>query len=223
MSSTLHDPAVAGVLSRLRRQADEEDPRAATRIRAHEREVGHRVFGQERVDVYAGAPLAISAETGRLLYVLALARGAQRIVEFGTSIGYSTIFLAAALRDAGGGSLITTELSPDKAATATANLAEAGLLDLIDLRVGDARQTLAALDTEVDLLFLDGWNDLYEAVLEVVQPRLAAGAVVVADLSKGYPELDRYRERMLDPSSGYVTSEIPLDDGVVVSVRVTAS
>jgi predicted O-methyltransferase YrrM len=216
----LHDPAVAGVLARLRAQADAEDPPAKVRIEARERELGRKLYGRERADAYGGdPPLAISAEVGRLLYVLALARRPRTIVEFGASLGYSTIHLAAALLDAGRGRLITTELSARKAATAAANIVQAGLDDLVELRVGDALLTLEDLVPDVDFLFLDGSNDLYRDVLERVAPRLAAGALVVADLSKGEPELERYRAHMLDPGSGYVSVYVPLDDGVVISTR----
>jgi predicted O-methyltransferase YrrM len=219
---TLHDSAVAAVLARLRAQADQEDAPAKARVQAREREIGQRIYGRDRVDSYGGAPLAISAEVGKLLYVLALARRPRTIVEFGASLGYSTIHLAAALRDAGGGRLITTELSADKAATAIANIAQAGLDDLVELRVGDALDTLEGLDDDVDVdcLFLDGSNDLYRGVLDLVAPRLAPGALVVADLSAGDPELERYSAQMLDPGSGYVSVHVPLDDGVVVSTRL---
>jgi len=219
MSSTLHDPAVADVLARLRAQADSEDAPAKLRVAARERELGHKIYGRERAEAYDGAPLAISAEVGRLLYLLALARRPRTIVEFGASLGYSTTHLAAALRDAGGGRVITTELSAAKAGTAAVNLAEAGLDDVVQLRVGDALDTLQGLDDDVDFLFLDGSNDLYRGVLELVAPRLAPGALVVADLSADDPELERYRAQMLDPGSGYVSVQVPLDDGVVISTR----
>lgn len=219
VSCTLHDPAVAAVLARLRAQADNEDPPAKARVRDLERKLGRPVYGRERVDAYEGAPLAISADVGRLLYMLALARKPRTIVEFGTSLGYSTIHLAAALRDVGGGRLITTELSASKARTASASIAQAGLNDLVELRVGDALETLKRLDPGVDLLFLDGSNDQYTHVLELVSPRLETGALVVADLSRGDPQLERYRAQMLDPSSGYVSVHVPLDEGVVISTR----
>jgi predicted O-methyltransferase YrrM len=220
MSSTLHDAVVAAVLARLRAQADAEDPPAKMRVQARERELGRKIYGRERAEAYGAVPLAISAETAKLLYVLAVARRPRTIVEFGASLGYSTIHLAAALRDAGGGRLITTELSAAKAGTAAVNLAQAGLDDVVELRVGDALDTLAGLDDEVDFLFLDGSNDLYRGVLELVAPSLAPGALVVADLSRGDPELERYRTHMLDPGSGYVSVEVAVDDGVVISMRL---
>jgi predicted O-methyltransferase YrrM len=220
MTSTLHLPAVAAVLARLRAQADTQDAPAKARVAARERELGRKIYGRERADAYGVTPLAISAEVGRLLYVLAVARRPQTIVEFGASLGYSTIHLAAALRDTGGERVITTELSAAKAGAAAVNIADAGVDDLVELRVGDALHTLAGLDDAVDFLFLDGSNDLYRGVLELVAPRLAPGALVVADLSAGDPELERYRAHMLDPGSGYASVQVPLDDGVVISTRL---
>jgi len=176
------------------------------------------VYGRERGALYGLAPLAIKPEVGELLYILALARRPGTIVEFGASLGFSTIHLAAAARDLGEARVISTELESDKARLARQHLAEAGLDDLVDLREGDALDTLADVD-EVDLLFLDGWNNLYVAVLELLEPRLSAGALVIADLSAGDPEQDSFRERMSDPAGGYATIEVPLDAGVVVSVR----
>ncbi len=223
MTATLRDVRVQGVLERLREQAETEDAPAIARMRAHERGLGHRVYGRERAAVYgAAAPLAIKPEVGELLYVLALARRARTIVEFGTSLGFSTIHLAAAVRDLGGaGRVITTEIEPEKARTAQDNLVAAGLADLVDLRIGDALETLRGV-REVDLLFLDGWNNLYLAVLDALEPSLTPGALVVADLSEDDPEQVPYCERMRDPRAGYATVEVPLDAGVVVSVRLPA-
>jgi predicted O-methyltransferase YrrM len=221
VGSSLHSPAVERVLSELARLAQAEDPVAIARMRAHEREVGRRVYGRERGAVYGLAPLAITPEVGELMYVLAVARRARTIVEFGASLGFSTIHLAAAARDVGGARVITTELDPDKARQARRNLAEAGLDDLVDLREGDALQTLKDV-ADVDLLFLDGWNNLYLAVLDLLEPRLSAGALVIADLSAGDPEQDPYCRRMHDPASGYASVDVPLDAGVVVSVRLGA-
>jgi predicted O-methyltransferase YrrM len=210
---------VQRVLGRLRGQSEAEDGPAVARMREHEREVGHRLYGRERGAVYGLAPLSVTPEVGELLYVLALARRPRTIVEFGASLGFSTIHLAAAARDLGDARVITTELEPDKARVARENLAEAGVDDLVDLREGDALSTLAGVP-EVDLLFLDGWNNLYLAVLDLLEPALSGGALVVADLSAGDPEQDSYCARMHDPGSGYASVEVPLDAGVVVSVRL---
>jgi hypothetical protein len=133
------------VLAELRRLGEAEDPPAKRRVKSREQELGHKVWGQERSDLYGGAPLSITPEVGELLYALALTRRARTIVEFGASLGFSTIHLAAALSDLGAGTLITTEPEPDKPRSALQNLADAGLGDVVELRIGDASITLPDL------------------------------------------------------------------------------
>jgi predicted O-methyltransferase YrrM len=210
---------VRRVLERLRRQSEAEDQPAVASMRAREQQVGKRVYGRERGAVYGLAPLSIAPEVGELLYILALARRPRTIVEFGASLGFSTIHLAAAARDLGDARLITTEIEPEKAEITRRNLAEAGLDDVVELREGDALSTLADMG-EVDLLFLDGWNNLYLPVLDLLEASLTPGALVIADLSAGDPEHAPYCERMHDPAGGYVSVTVPLDAGVVVSSRV---
>ena len=221
MTATLRTARVRHVLDELQRRSKAEDPPAVARMRANERRLGRRVYGSERGAVYGQVPLSIAPEVGELLYVLAWTRRPATAVEFGASLGFSTLHLAAAVRDAGSGVVISTELEPEKARIARENLAAAGLDDVVDLREGDALRTLQDV-RELDLLFLDGWNNLYLPVLDLFEPRLTGGAVVIADLSAGDPEQAAYCERMHDPQSGYLSVDVPLDAGVVVSVWTDA-
>jgi predicted O-methyltransferase YrrM len=164
-----------------------EDPPAKERVLRREQDLGRRVWGAERAHAYAGAPLSITPEVGELLCVLVYARRPRTIVEFGASHAYSTIHLAAAARDVGSCRVITTEIEPNKIAAAQRNLREAGLGDLVEMRVGNALTTLRDVP-EVDLLFLDGWNNLYEPVVDLLEPRLSPGALVIADLSADDPD-----------------------------------
>jgi predicted O-methyltransferase YrrM len=220
MESVLRSQDVVGVLDRLRSHAQRTDEQAKRRVSDREAQLGTRVYGQERAALYGDASLAITTEVGELLYVLAITRQERRIVEFGASLGFSTIFLAAAIRDGGHGSLISTEMRPEKAEVALRNLADAGLEDLLELRVGDALQTLANVTESIDMLFLDGWNNLYTAVLELMEPHLAKNALVVADLSEGDTEQLGYQQYVRDPGNGYMSVTLPLDAGVEVSVRL---
>jgi predicted O-methyltransferase YrrM len=163
--------------------------------------------------------IPVSREQGELLYLTARAIGAKRIVEFGTSFGISTTYLAAALRDSGGGRVIGTEIEPGKHARATANLREAGLADFAEVRLGDALETLRELPEPVDLVLLDGWKDLYLPVLELVTPRLRPGAVVLADnIFTFRKSLRPYVQRMQSGRHGFVSTTLHISDGFEYSV-----
>ncbi|HLH11993.1 MAG TPA: O-methyltransferase [Methylovirgula sp.] len=102
----------------------------------------------------AGLPrIAVAPNEGKLLHLLARALNARSILEIGTLGGYSTIWLARAL--APGGRLITLEANPKHAAVARANIARAGLADVVDLRLGPALESLAELAGPFDLIFID--------------------------------------------------------------------
>ncbi|GBQ25398.1 O-methyltransferase [Gluconacetobacter sacchari] len=158
---------------------------------------------------YAGNFLAVSPAYGRFLYMIARTCWAKRIVEFGTSMGISTLYLAAALRDNGGGRIIGSEIEPSKAARARANLEEAGLADLVDIREGDALDTLRAVGGEVDLLLLDGAFSLYLPVLRQVEPFLTRGAVILGENAFDPTYLDYVR----NPENGYLSQSLAIDDG----------
>ena len=165
------------------------------------------------------AHLAVSRETGTLLYMLARATNARTIIEFGTSFGVSTLHLAAALRDNGGGKLITSEFEPAKIARARANIAAGGLADLVEIREGDALQTLAQdLPKLIDLLLLDGAKGLYPDILSLVEERLRVGALIVADNADWSPD---YLARVRSPDQGYMS--VPFAEDIELSMRVAAS
>jgi predicted O-methyltransferase YrrM len=173
----------------------------------------------EYLDLYTrlkDVPLPVSRETGTLLYMLARSSGARTIVEFGTSFGISTLHLAAALRDNGGGCLITSEFEPGKVARARANLTAGGLIDLVEIREGDALQTLSVdLPDRIDLLLLDGAKGLYPDILGLVESRLRPGALIVADNADYSPD---YLARVRSPASGYMST--PFGEDVELSMRI---
>jgi predicted O-methyltransferase YrrM len=173
----------------------------------------------EYLDLYSrlkDLPLPVSRQTGALLYMLALSSRAQTIIEFGTSFGISTLHLAAALRDNGGGRLITTEFELSKVARARENLRAGGVLDLVEIREGDALQTLRdGLPDTVDLLLLDGAKALYPDILGLVESRLRIGALIVADNADFSPE---YLARVRSPANGYLS--VPFSDDVELSMRI---
>ncbi|WP_157216167.1 O-methyltransferase [Flavisphingomonas formosensis] len=170
-------------------------------------------------DVYMGmkdAALAVSRETGTLLYMLARSIAARSIVEFGTSFGLSTLHLAAALRDNGGGRLITSEFEPSKVTRARANLVAGGVSDLVEIREGDALETLGRdLPETIDLLLLDGAKALYPDILDRVESRLRPGALIVADNADWSQD---YLARVRSAERAYVS--VPFAADVELSMRM---
>ena len=161
-------------------------------------------------------PLAVSRENSQLLYMLTRYSRAKAIVEFGTSFGISTLHLAAGLRDNGGGRLITSEFEPAKAARARANLSTGGLIDLVEIREGDALKTLSTdLPDQIDLVLLDGAKALYPDILDLVEDRLRPGAIIVADNADFSPD---YLARVRNPGSGYMST--PFAEDIELSVRI---
>ena len=168
------------------------------------------------------AYMAVSGEFGKLLYSLVRSTRAKTVVEFGTSFGISTIYLAAALRDNGGGKVVTTEFEAGKAERARKNLTDAGLVDMVEFRVGDALQTLADFSEEIDMLFLDGAKGLYIEVLRLLEPRLRTGAIVASD-NTDHEGMEAFLEYIRNPANGYLSSALLTHDGQTkgheVSVR----
>ena len=145
--------------------------------------------------------------------------------EAGTSFGVSTLFLAAAVRDnlrtdGGEGVVIGTEYEPEKAKAARANFLEAGLAELIDLREGDLRQTLSGVSAPIDFMLIDIWTPMARPALELIAPRLRAGAVVIADNTSQFRDAYRdYFEFINDPVNGLRTMTLPFDGGLEFTVR----
>jgi predicted O-methyltransferase YrrM len=219
--TTLTSYPFALLLERLFAEADKMSPAASPafahvsaeeRARLMQSKTEYREFYGQLKDF----PLAVSRETGALLYMLARGTGARTIVEFGTSFGISTLHLAAALRDNGGGHLITTEFEPSKAARARESLTSAGLIDLVEIREGDALQTLSVdLPETIDLLLLDGAKALYPEILGLVESRLRPGAFIVADNADFSPD---YLAHVRAPAKGYMST--PFGGDVELSMRL---
>jgi predicted O-methyltransferase YrrM len=219
-TTTLTTPPLAPLLARLFSEAESSSSATSSafaRLPAEERARLMR-SKTDYLDFYGrlkDLPLAISHETGTLLYMLARSSRARTIVEFGTSFGISTLHLAAALRDNGGGRLITSEFEPSKVARARENLTAGGLIDLVEIRVGDALKTLSVeLPETIDLLLLDGAKALYPEILGLVESRLRSGAIIVADNADYSPE---YLARVRSPLNGYLST--PFGGDVEVSMR----
>lgn len=218
--TTLTTSPLAPLLDRLFAEADEASPTIAAAL-ADIRDEEMALVRESKTDYLEfysrlrDVPLPVSRETGVLLYMLARGAKAKNILEFGTSFAISTLHLAAALRDNGGGRLITTEFESSKVARARENLTAGGLIDLVEIREGDAMQTLKAdLPETIDLVLLDGAKALYPDVLALVEDRLRRGAFVVADNADMCPE---YLARVRAPANGYLST--PFAEDVELSMR----
>nr|WP_314578582.1 O-methyltransferase [uncultured Pseudomonas sp.] len=219
--NTLTRSPVAPLLDRLFNEASALSPRSNPDMAELSQEELERLMRSktEYLDFYGRLkdfPLAVSKETGALLYMLARSCRARTVVEFGTSFGISTLHLAAALRDNGGGLLITSEFESSKVAQARDNLKAGGLLDLVEIREGDALRTLGKdLPDSIDLVLLDGAKALYPEILSLVESRLRPGALIIADNADYAPE---YLARVRSPAKGYMS--IPFAEDVELSMRL---
>ena len=186
-----------------------------------------------RANEQRGLPL-IDAEVGALLRVLATAVGATRVLEIGTAIGYSGIWLASALPP--GGTLFTMELNEERVREAKDNFARAGVADRVHVIVGDANLKLAKVAGPFDLIFQDGHKQLYSVMLDRLVALLRPGGLLVTDnvlwdgeVAPGFAPAPKrpvedtraiaeYNERVA-AHPALITSIVPLRDGVSISVK----
>jgi predicted O-methyltransferase YrrM len=170
---------------------------------------------------YADKFIALEPAQAAFAYVTARTLRARCIVEFGTSFGVSTIWLAAAVRANGGGVVIGTELVESKAQRARQHLKEAGLDDLVELRVGDALKTLRHLPRNVDLFLNDGFPTYALDVVKLVADRLRPGAVVLTDnVGTFRANYNDYLTFMRDRRNGFASTLLPFKSGTEYSVRL---
>jgi predicted O-methyltransferase YrrM len=176
----------------------------------------------------------VDAEVGALLRVLATAVGATRILEIGTAIGYSGIWLAGALP--ADGMLLTLEKDPARAEAARANFARAGLARRVGILVGDAQVTIAKVAGPFDLIFQDGSKPQYVTLLDTLVALLGPGGLLVTDnvlwdgeVVPGFAPAPRHEDAdtraiveyntLLNNHPALLTATVPLRDGVAISVK----
>jgi predicted O-methyltransferase YrrM len=214
-------PEISSLLKQLFADADEAEVLYDKQIAGSTFEAGkiNRADYRGFYTLLKDQPLAVSRETGVLLYMLARAVGARTIVEFGTSFGISTIHLASALRDNGGGLLIGSEFETSKVKRARQNIDAAGLSDLVEIREGDALETFARdLPEQIDLVLMDGAKNLYPSILTLLEGHLRAGALIIADNADASPE---YIERVRAVENGYLS--VPFSADVELSFYLKAA
>ena len=192
------DSKVIEVLTRLEKRDQEERARGLP--------------GSQRIQ-------SIHPDSARLLYLLALTKGAKSIVEVGMSHGYSTLWLASAAR-INGGKVVTHDINPERIAAARQNFDEAGLADWIEIVEGDARQMLRGRTEPVDLLFIDSEKSYYRAFFDAVYPRLVKGGLVVADNALSHPDQLAEYITYLQNHPDLASATIPTGRGLEVTVRL---
>ena len=219
MTTTLQDARVASALDRMYAESTEQFARLRERSDDFERLA--KTSAQERADALSDFYLPVTPEAGRLLYALVRASRPDTVVEFGMSLGISAIHLASAVRDNGGGRVVTTELSAAKVAAAKQTFAETDLDDLITVLSGDALETLAGIVGPVGFVLLDGWKELYLPVAKLLEPKLAPGALIVAD-NTSMDDTKPYLDHVRDPANGYVSVHFPVREGDSMEISCRA-
>ncbi|MBK8629138.1 MAG: class I SAM-dependent methyltransferase [Sphingomonadales bacterium] len=194
---------------------------AAYEARAAADEARMRELGPAGFAIRDEFLLPVGAEVGALLHALIMAKRPSRILELGTSYGYSTLFLADAAK-AVGATVITMELADYKQAYAREQLEKAGLADVVDWRCGDAVAMVNADPGPFDLVLLDIWKELYTPCLEAVYPKLSDEAIIAAD-NMIYPEIAREDVRIyraaVRAKADLQTMLLPIGSGIELSVK----
>jgi caffeoyl-CoA O-methyltransferase len=179
------------------------------------------LYAADRGQREAGLPSSqrtrnVDRESGRFLHLLALALPAKTVFEIGSSNGASTIWFASAL-DGTGGLVTGTEILPERAAEANANIAEAGLAAFGTVIAGDARETIGQLDREIDLVFIDAEKDDYSSHFLTVIDHVRPGGVIVADNVISH-DCSAY-QALLRERTDVETITLPLERGLEFTVK----
>jgi len=221
------NPAITAVLARLHASAAADKWKIIPRVPRYfwakftgglaDNSIQHRLFS----DLYS----AVTPERGAVLYLIARAIRARRIVEFGSSFGISTLYLAAAVRDnfpgesAPAAQIIGSDMEARKVAAARKNIHDAELSDLVTILQGDALQTLQSVEGPIDFAFLDGRKDLYLPVLKLLELKLRPGAVILSD------NIDSFRKQVApflhyvqSGANGYTSATLNLSDSMEFSI-----
>jgi predicted O-methyltransferase YrrM len=218
------DQRVDTVLTRLHGQSVQQDPELGQYFmgRAKAGDLDWRRLDDDANRFLADKLVALEPEKALFCHRLCLALRARRVVEAGTSHGVSTLYLASAVRRVDpAGTVIATEYEPAKAAAARANFEAAGLTRQIDLREGDLRDTLAAIEGPVDFALIDIWTEMARPALERIAPHLRPGAIVIADNTSQFAEAyEDYFAFVRDPKNGLVTQTLPFPGGLEMTVKL---
>ena len=163
--------------------------------------------------------LAVSEEDGRFLRLLVASSGSKRALEIGAASGYSAIWIGLGLRETGG-RLVTIEYDPQRAKEAEANIAKAGLSDIVQVVPGDAFKAIPGLAGQFDFVFLDAWKRDYQRFFDMVYPRMPARALFIAhNVLNKKSEMGDFLTTIDTHPNLLTTIVAPSGEGVSVSVK----
>lgn len=203
--NSLNNPQIKEILLQLHHKAHKSYYKAVIGF------LKSKILGKLKPEYMKDAYLAMTAEQGQLMYALIRANNSKNIVEFGTSFGVSTLYLAAAAKD-NGGKVITSEILREKCEVAKQNFEEAGLLDYIELKQGEALETLKNISEPIDFLLLDGWKDMYLPLFKMLEPNLSKGAIIITD-NTNFKEVKLFLEYIRSKQNEYFSIPLRIDKG----------
>jgi predicted O-methyltransferase YrrM len=163
--------------------------------------------------------LNLERPTAELIYVLLQASRRKQILEIGTSTAFSTIWIAAALKDCSGAKFISVEISPEKLALARKNLARAGFSQVVELLEGNATDVVAGLKGPFDCVFFDADRVSAPAQLRLLLPKLSADVLLLADNALSHPDEISAYKAMVEQLPGFVCTLTPVGKGLHIAWR----
>jgi predicted O-methyltransferase YrrM len=178
----------------------------------------HGLENDARVTERPRKMLNLEPASAQLLSILVRASGVTRAIEIGTSNAYSTIWLAWSLAPAGG-RILSIDRNPDKHALARGNLRRANLLDRAELRTGDAAEILRQLAGPFDLVFLDADRRSFPEQFQILLPKLAPKALVVADNVLSHPEEIAEYLKLISSLADFQHTIVPVGKGLSIAYR----
>ena len=220
---SIPDQKAREVLKRLHAEADREMPKLVWRYFPYLLKLlmGKKLPWEKLEHKHDDTFIPIDPAQGLFCYLSLRSIGAKQVVEFGTSFGISTIYLALAVRDNGGGRVIGTEMVPIKVIRAKKHIQEAGLADIVEIKEGNALETLKDLEGPIDFLLNDGFPPYALPILKLMTPKLRKGAVVVTDnvgMFKG--DHEDYLKYIRSPDNGFISGNLEFKEDCEFSVRI---
>jgi predicted O-methyltransferase YrrM len=192
------EPAIEQLLAELEELGRENDQRVSERR--------YKLLNLER-------------PTAELIWLLLQSTHRQRVLEIGTSNGYSTIWIATALQRTPAARFISIERFPEKVAQARRNLARAGLLEMVELIAGDATEVVRSLDLDFDCIFFDADRLSSTAQLEMLLPKLAANVLLLIDNVLSHPEEVAEYRALVERLPQFIWTVVPVGKGLHIAWR----